>query len=192
MAENAASFADRLRILVDRAGSVLALARSAGVSDSSVHLWLDGSEPSREKLVKLATAADVSIEWLAAGKGEMLPRPPMPGEYDELWMALVGLTPNPAISLITVRDDTMEPTLRQHDTVAIDFIDFKRQASSGAAPPSGIYLLDGWIIRRVEWQFPDRTAVISCDNPAYGRQNRTVKFRDVHLKAKVYWRAGRI
>ena len=65
-----ASFADRLRILVGRAGSVLALARSAGVSDSSVHLWLDGSEPSREKLVKLATAAQVSIEWLAAGEGE--------------------------------------------------------------------------------------------------------------------------
>lgn len=68
---SAKSFADRLRILIDRAGSVLALAQAAGVSDSSVHLWLRGSEPSREKLVKLATAANVSIEWLAAGRGPM-------------------------------------------------------------------------------------------------------------------------
>ncbi len=66
-----ASFADRLRILVGRSGSVLALAQAAEVSDSSVHLWLGGSEPSREKLVRLADAAGVTVEWLAAGRGPM-------------------------------------------------------------------------------------------------------------------------
>jgi phage repressor protein C with HTH and peptisase S24 domain len=67
----AASFPDRLRILVGRSGSVLALAQDAKVSDSSVHLWLGGSEPSREKLVKLADAAGVTVDWLAAGRGPM-------------------------------------------------------------------------------------------------------------------------
>ena len=62
-----ASFADRLRILVGRSGSVLALAQAAEVSDSSVHLWLGGSEPSREKLVRLADAAGSrSIGWRPA------------------------------------------------------------------------------------------------------------------------------
>ena len=49
-------------MLVDRAGSVLALARDAKVSDSSIHLWLAGSEPSREKLVRLAQASNVTVD----------------------------------------------------------------------------------------------------------------------------------
>jgi phage repressor protein C with HTH and peptisase S24 domain len=70
-AEDYGSFVGRLRMLVNRAGSVLALARDAKVSDSSIHLWLDGSEPSREKLVRLAQASNVTVEWLAAGRGPM-------------------------------------------------------------------------------------------------------------------------
>ncbi|MGB3551259.1 MAG: S24 family peptidase [Candidatus Binatus sp.] len=67
-----AAFAPRLRLLIQRHGSVLGLAKAAHLKNSSIHLWLGGSEPSREKLVKLANGAGVSVEWLATGRGPMV------------------------------------------------------------------------------------------------------------------------
>ena len=52
-------------------------------------------------------------------------------------MDLVGLAPDAAggiPTLMTVRDDTMEPTLHENDIVAIDLFALKRQASSDGAP----------------------------------------------------------
>jgi phage repressor protein C with HTH and peptisase S24 domain len=46
------------------------LARAMGVSPSAFRKWLKGeAEPSRERLVALATAAKVGIGWLATGEG---------------------------------------------------------------------------------------------------------------------------
>lgn len=69
--ESHGAFAERLRILGKRLGSLSALARASGVSDSTIHLWLRGSEPSREKLNALSKAARVSIGWLVSGEGTM-------------------------------------------------------------------------------------------------------------------------
>jgi phage repressor protein C with HTH and peptisase S24 domain len=64
-------FVKRLEGLVKEIGSGRALAELSGVSKNAVHLWLQGSEPGRDKLVKLAAAAGVRLEWLAAGLGPM-------------------------------------------------------------------------------------------------------------------------
>jgi phage repressor protein C with HTH and peptisase S24 domain len=66
-----AAFAERLRIVGKNVGSLSALARKTGVSDSTIHLWLRGSEPSREKLIALAKAGNVNVEWLISGQGPM-------------------------------------------------------------------------------------------------------------------------
>lgn len=63
------TFPQRVEALVGER-SVRAFARDCGVTDSAVRKYIAGeSEPSRERLVKMADAAGVSVEWLATGRG---------------------------------------------------------------------------------------------------------------------------
>ena len=64
------SFEERISVLAEQAGSASALARMAGVSESVVRKWRNGtSEPSRPNLIALARATGVSLAWLVAGEG---------------------------------------------------------------------------------------------------------------------------
>ncbi|MDN6860738.1 helix-turn-helix transcriptional regulator [Pseudomonas sp. CAN2814] len=63
-------FSERLHLAIGDQ-SVLAFAKRCGISDSLVRKYLGGSLPGMDNLVTLATAAGVSIEWLATGEGEM-------------------------------------------------------------------------------------------------------------------------
>lgn len=47
----------------------LSFARRADVAESVLRKYLNGAMPSTDRLVRLADAAGVSIEWLATGKG---------------------------------------------------------------------------------------------------------------------------
>ncbi len=56
-------------------GSGRAFANRAGIGYSTLHNYLSGvSSPTLENLVLLADALDVSVEWLATGKGESTSR----------------------------------------------------------------------------------------------------------------------
>lgn len=49
------------------------MAEAAEVSTSVLSKWRRGeSDPSRSRLIKMATAAGVSLEWLATGAGPMI------------------------------------------------------------------------------------------------------------------------
>ncbi|MEX2499548.1 MAG: helix-turn-helix domain-containing protein [Wenzhouxiangellaceae bacterium] len=52
------------------------LAESLGVTPGAVGHWErpDGSQPSSEHLIEIAKQLSVNHEWLAVGRGEMLPR----------------------------------------------------------------------------------------------------------------------
>jgi phage repressor protein C with HTH and peptisase S24 domain len=64
------AFTSRLQAILQQWPSVDRLARATGVSPSAFRKWLRGeAEPSRERLVALAQAADVSVGWLASGEG---------------------------------------------------------------------------------------------------------------------------
>lgn len=64
------AFVARLREIVRHWPSADRLARAVGVSPSAFRKWLKGeAEPSRERLVALANAANVPIAWLAKGEG---------------------------------------------------------------------------------------------------------------------------
>lgn len=60
--------ADRLRdAMGDQSGT--AFARRCGISEGAIRKYLLGASPSTENLIAIADAANVSIEWLAAGRG---------------------------------------------------------------------------------------------------------------------------
>lgn len=64
------AFVLRLQCILRHWPSADRLARTMGVSPSALRKWLKGeAEPSRERLIALADAAQVSIGWLAKGEG---------------------------------------------------------------------------------------------------------------------------
>lgn len=64
-------FAERLRRAISHAGSIQKLGESAGVAPRTISGYLVGKgDPSRQRLVALADAAGVSVEWLATGRGD--------------------------------------------------------------------------------------------------------------------------
>ncbi len=71
-----------------------ALAEQLGVNRSAVANWesVGGSSPSSDHLQRLAKACDVSYEWLATGRGDII----LPGHMHDVPAADVVLVEDPA------------------------------------------------------------------------------------------------
>ena len=69
----ATNFADRVKLLIQRVGSVTQIARMCGFSEGVVRSWRDGNtDPSRARCVTLARTLGISLMWLVAGEGSIL------------------------------------------------------------------------------------------------------------------------
>lgn len=65
-----ADFQARMQHCVEAVGSATALGKKAGISTPVIGDYVSGkSEPSRRRLIDIANAAAVSVEWLATGAG---------------------------------------------------------------------------------------------------------------------------
>lgn len=64
------TFADRLKVAI-KGESLHAFSKRCGVGDSTLRKYLTGATPGLENLVAIAEAADVTLDWLATGRGEM-------------------------------------------------------------------------------------------------------------------------
>lgn len=70
-ARGVSGLGDRIREIAKRVGSISELARRAGLPNQTIQNYITrGSEPSVSALLALASAGNVSIEWLAAGESE--------------------------------------------------------------------------------------------------------------------------
>jgi hypothetical protein len=70
--ESSSTFADRIKVLIQRVGSVTEIARMCGFSEGVVRSWRDGNtDPSRARCVTLARTLGISLVWLVAGEGSM-------------------------------------------------------------------------------------------------------------------------
>lgn len=74
------SITDRIASLVD-GSSVAAFARKCGVSETVMRKYLNGAMPGSDKLIQIAEANGVSVQWLATGRE--LPPPQSPLEIME-------------------------------------------------------------------------------------------------------------
>lgn len=68
------AFISRMEFLAQKAGSVNALAKKAGLSQGGIRRYFSGGEPSRPQLVALAKAGDVSVSWLICGEEHEQPK----------------------------------------------------------------------------------------------------------------------
>lgn len=76
-----AAFIARLEETSTAFPSRAALAKAASTPPSSLQAYFEGVEPTRPALVALARAANVSLDWLADGRGYKEPHPPVPDGY---------------------------------------------------------------------------------------------------------------
>lgn len=170
------SFAGRFALLVKEFGSRYRLAKASGVSESTLQQYSDQELPPRSDiLIKLAHAANVSIEWLAAGQGEMRAAVQLPGatfadvamiELRDIHAALhmeqiraffpfsrwwlenrLGISEPKELMLIEA-DQDLPPEIRKMDLLLVDL-------SSGNKLPrgEGLYVFSGptgLALRRVE------------------------------------------
>jgi hypothetical protein len=75
------AFIARLEEASAKFPSRAALGKAAEIAPSSLQGYFEGTEPTRPVLVALAHAANVSIEWLAEGRGYREPHPSVPDGY---------------------------------------------------------------------------------------------------------------
>lgn len=133
-------FQNRLELLVKTVGSATVLAKLAGISRRTLSLYLAGKvDPTRRRLINLAKAGGVHVEWLATGWG------PVKGAVnylDEEFVRIPLLSPqgdarsavafgksflNHSLSvpidnlvLIESTDCSMEPTIDCNEFVLVD------------------------------------------------------------------------
>jgi hypothetical protein len=66
------TFAERIKLLIQRVGSATEIARMCGFSEGVVRSWRDGNtDPSRARCVTLARTLGISLVWLVAGEGSL-------------------------------------------------------------------------------------------------------------------------
>ena len=81
--ETGSTFAERIKLLIQRVGSATEIARMCGFSEGVVRSWRDGNtDPSRARCVTLARTLGISLVWLVAGEGAIMPEMDQ-GGFDE-------------------------------------------------------------------------------------------------------------
>lgn len=66
------AFRERITMLIERVGGPTELAKRTGLSRAVIDKYKNGeSDPSRTRLLALAEAGEVSLEWLAGGDGDI-------------------------------------------------------------------------------------------------------------------------
>lgn len=81
--ESREQFAKRFRSCMPARGGIKELAGKIGCTHQAVRRWLNAeTEPSRDYLVAIARELNVSLSWLASGKGDRIEGAPVVGVVD--------------------------------------------------------------------------------------------------------------
>ncbi|EKV01603.1 putative transcriptional regulator [Leptolyngbya sp. PCC 7375] len=172
--------------------SIRGFARECGFSDTVLRQYLSGqSEPTRPVLLAIARAADVSLEWLAAGQGEtdVLAKKYIYKEtlaFEAGWLKAEFPNSFENLLLTQVKDESMKPTLYVGDLILVD-----TNVRDLDVIDHGVYLLklgDRLLIKRLQY-WVDNTLQVLSDNPTYETLSIELSERpsDLSIMGKVVW-----
>lgn len=175
------TFSERLELFIkSNKMSGRDLARKIGVTTGTISGWRNGAYPSADKAVKIAEIFDTSVEYLisgterdmkgtftiplldqelSAGKGDFLPEDDIIKGFVRIPESLMRAY-GTKLAAMTVRGDSMEPTLHNGDIVV--------STSMGWDSSEGIYAIRmngmGYVKRL---QMGDGKILVKSDNPNY-------------------------
>ena len=139
------SFEERLKSAIG-GESLHAFSRRAGIPDSTMRQYLEGTMPGLKNLMQIANTANVTLDWLT---GRNLPAVPTVDAdltlierldveasagagaliesersldfmaFQTIWLRRRGINPA-AVRLLNIRGDSMEPTIRDGDIALVD------------------------------------------------------------------------
>lgn len=208
-------FIQRLRRIIGER-SVHRFAREAGLSDSLMRKYLNGSYPGLDRLVRLAEAGGVSVQWLATGQETGFPEVATPRAIDgqaspnedfvriqaypdtgksaallpafnQAWLKREGLVPQQLVYVL-VEGNAMAPTMREDDLVLVD-------TSQDTVTHDGAYVLhnsSGIMIKRLQFDLEGGLRVCS-DNPDFKDQQLSSKAAErLDILGRVVWLGKRI
>jgi len=210
------TFAKRFTLLMDEFGSRYRLSKAAGVPESTLQQYSEPTSvlpPRADILMKLARAANVSVEWLAMGKGEMRPAGLVPGAsladvvmvelrdpraalemeqimahlpFSRFWLeSRIGITDTDQLMLIEA-DHHLPPPVKRGDLLLVDRTMAKKLPSR-----EGIYVLSGAIgltVRRVSLRLNGKFVL---SGPGISEEVEPSDLRH-RVVGQVVWRGGGI
>ncbi len=214
------AFAERIKVLINEAGSIRSLAKLCGASESIIRKWAKGeSDPSRLHLVGLSISTGVSLQWLATGEGPMRPGEKQ-GETDDEF-ALVPLYDVEVSAGHGAQIDQEQVKAQiafRRDWLAQNGFNFNSLVSLTARGDSmeptlkdgdlllvdtsqkdvvedGIYVLrlNNHLLAKRLQRLTDGTIIIKSDNPAY--ESETVPkdaAEALHVIGRVVWTGRKI
>ncbi|MGA7870721.1 MAG: helix-turn-helix domain-containing protein [Candidatus Binatus sp.] len=208
------SFAARFALLVKEFGSRYRLAKASGVPESTLQQYARQELPPRSDiLIKLARAANVSVDWLATGQGEMRAAGQPPGAtfadvamvelrdihaalhmeqirallpFSRSWLERALGIREPEQLFLLEADRDLPTEIRTQDLLLVD-----RSAGKRLPRGEGLYVFSaptGLAIRRVQVGLK-RGFVVTGSGISEELEATEV---DRILVGKVIWRGGRI
>jgi phage repressor protein C with HTH and peptisase S24 domain len=213
-------FRARLIQVMERFGSVVALANAVGVSDNAIYKWLAGrGQPSMANLVAVARAARVSIEWLATGidhkqsrdtithaveRGDFVFMPRNQARFPDGREGVIQS--DQVVDPLAFRAEWIKEKLSADardlilvqvvgDSMAPTLEDSDLIIANVAEPrfrQDGIYLVrhDGGLAVKRVQRRPDGKVLVRNDNPAY--EPMVVSTQKLKIVGRVIWAGGRI
>jgi len=199
----AKDFARRLRQVISEFGSRYALAKASGIPQSTLQSYAAGSKPGTDVLVGLARVANLDLNWLLTGQGQIRPSGMFPGsaladvlmvDQYEMGAALntqlivghlpfsrhfletsVGLKDTTREKLLAVQADRDLYEVARGDLALID-------RSQAALSRDGIYLLNlpGIVLRMIVRHVGNTVTVVGPEHKATGSSARAVRPRKPH------------
>jgi phage repressor protein C with HTH and peptisase S24 domain len=213
-------FRARLSQVIASFGSVVLCAKSVGVSDNAIYKWLAGrGQPSVANLVALATAARVSLEWLATGQeptqsAQAVTHAIERGDYIFMPRNQIRFSSgrhgvirsDQVVDFVAFRAEWVRRRLNtdSRNLILIEVVgdsmaplveDSDLILADLAEPrfrQDGIYLFrheDGLAVKRIQRR-PDDKLLVRSDNPAY--EAMIVPAGQLKILGRVIWTGGRI
>lgn len=203
-------FTERLKGLIGN-GSARSFAHKASMGDSTFRNILNGALPRLDSLLRIAKAAEVSVEWLATGKEPtksdsqfeeefaLIPgynvqvaaghgsiagdeAPTRELAFRRKWLRFRGFNEND-LALVFAKGDSMEPTISDNETVMVD-------TSEKRLRDGHIYVIrngDHLLVKRIQTLWNDGVQLLS-DNKEYPPQEiSSADLENIEVIGKVVW-----
>ncbi len=166
-------FANRIGELAMFVGGPKQLAERSGLSRAVIGKYLAGkSEPSRDRLIRLAQAGGISIRWLATGDGAMR------ATEERCVHSSPPANPPPVAGSAT-------STIHDGDLMLLEVTrpQFKQDGIYAIVQSGGVGMRR--LARRI-----DGSVEIGCDNPAYGSE--VARPEAIKILGRVLWFGKRL
>ncbi|MDQ2069424.1 XRE family transcriptional regulator [Natronospira bacteriovora] len=202
------AFRERLNSLGQRFRNRKTMAQAAGVSTDALSRYLRGdNQPPVGAMARLAIACNVSLDWLATGRGscdhEDFRIPPLDTDGSESsgrhspaslpglslrreWVVQALQAPPEDLAVCLVQDESMSPLLKTGDVMVID-----RERGEGPRH-DGIYALslqDAFLVKRIQHK-PGQKIEFHSEHPGYQSfemELNALKAGRIRIHGRVIW-----